>query len=396
MSNFKKYLLKTVALLTVVKLTACVTVSAQENERSQLRFSLSPSPAITTTDGLHGIRVAGFMQFDHVQSFCAENDWTESKIRRARLGVRGHVDKVWKYDLMFEAGSGEAQLFDANITYSGLDFADIRMGQFKEPIGLEWSTGAPWWTFNDRALVASLTPKRSVGFTLSKNTDRWGAYAGYFGSESTINKSPPEDGVMLGRVYFLPYKKGKNVMHLGFSLQERSPEEGSVRIKAKHETAGQPYPSVDTGTISEVSSVGILGIESLFKHGPFSLQGEYYEQYIKRGEAPDVNLSSAYIQASLILTGEQRPYKVNKGGFGRISPYGSNGAIELATRIDSLDASDRIVDAGKLDRLTIGLNWYVNKNIRLTTNYVYSKTNEAARISDADFHSIGFRTQFTF
>ena len=377
---------------------ACVSsgVSAGEGADQAVQLKSTPALQVSTSDGAYSMRVAGFLQFDHVHASGHGDGWNESTVRRARLGVRGQADTNWKYDFMFESGSGQTELFDANITYTGFDFGDIRIGQFKEPVGLEWSTGAPWWTFSDRGLVASLTPKRSIGVAVSKNGKNWGIHVGHFGSESTIRKSPAEDGATTGRFYFLPYKSDNGLVHLGVSAVRRTPAAGSVRIKAKHETAGQPSPSMDSGVISDVSSVSVLGGEALFQAGPFSLQGEYYQQDISRDVERDVSLSAAYVQISFLLTGEHRPYKLKKGGFGSLKPAGSKSAVELAARYDTLDLTDQSIESGSMDRLTVGLNWYVNRNIRLTTNYVFSKTDANARLPGADIHSIGIRSQFTF
>lgn len=388
--------LENVLVMSTTKIKMWVSTSASVLTLASLS-ALSPAIAQTSEKPSDFTsRVAGFIQLDQVNASSDNIDWDDSTVRRARIGFRGNADKNWKYDLMFEAGSGTTVLFDANLTYTGFDFATVRLGQFKEPVGLEWSTGAPWWTFSDRALVASLTPKRSTGVAVSKNGKKWGAHIGYFNAESTIPNSPALDSATTGRAYWVPVKTDKDVVHLGFSVVSRTPETGTTRIKAKHETAAQPSPSMDSGTIDDVSTVDLVGLEALILKGPFSVQGEYYNQTIERNTAPSVDLQASYVQVSYFLTGERRPYNIKRGGFGRIKPKAESGAVEIAARFDQLDLSDTSISAGTMERLTLGVNWYVNKRIRLNLNYVGSQTDQDSRFGDTNTQSIGLRSQFTF
>ena len=84
----------------------------------------------------------------------------------------------------------------------------------------------------------------------------------------------------------------------------------------------------------------------------------------------------------------------------RIGPYrllfrlgkGGMGAWELAVRLAEVDLSDwddiaagtgaTGAHSGELETTTVGLNWYVNKNVRFMLNYVMADAEYGAGVSD--------------
>ena len=371
-----------------------------KKEKAAVNVSLAPAPKLETSDGAYQVRLAGFLQFDNAETWASRSDPSDdARVRRARIGVRGVVSSDWKYDLMMELSGGEAELFDANVTYTGIKNAAIRIGQFKEPVGLEWATGCPWWTFMDRALIASLTPKRSVGATATTGGKIWRAIAGYFPRNSTIAKSAEEEGVAVGRFYVAPLRKKDRVLHIGFSANHRTPDQvtRTTRFKAKTQTSAPSPLAVDTGKIEDVDSSVTFASEALAILGPFSVQSEFANSRVNRTGLNNLNFQTFYVQASWFVTGETRAYKFKRGAFGRVKPVDKNiGAVELAARFGTLDLSDRDVRGGIMDRYTLGANWYPNTNIRLTVNYVHSNVDEEAPISEDKSNALNIRAQLAF
>jgi phosphate-selective porin OprO/OprP len=58
--------------------------------------------------------------------------------------------------------------------------------------------------------------------------------------------------------------------------------------------------------------------------------------------------------------------------FESVSKKGGIGAWELAARWLYLDLTDRQIQGGELQDLTVGLNWYVNPYCKCVFNYIHS------------------------
>jgi phosphate-selective porin OprO/OprP len=80
------------------------------------------------------------------------------------------------------------------------------------------------------------------------------------------------------------------------------------------------------------------------------------------------------------LTGEHREYLLGEGGgeFGRITPIhpftmnGSGwGSWQIALRYSYTDLNDQEIYGGKEDNYTVGINWYLNANLRWSINYIH-------------------------
>ena len=77
------------------------------------------------------------------------------------------------------------------------------------------------------------------------------------------------------------------------------------------------------------------------------------------------------------MTGESRRYREPEGRFGLITPRrpvfggdGGPGAVELALRYSRADFDEAFVRGGDLQDWTLGVNWYLDRNLQLGWNWV--------------------------
>lgn len=305
-----------------------------------------------------------------------------TEFRRARLYVSGSIYGNVDYKLQFDFAGGESKLKDAYLGIKDLPFGYLTMGHFKEPFGLDELTSSKYITFIERSLPMAFAPSRNTGAMLSSTAfdKRMTWAAGIFRETDGFGKGTSEGGYNLtGRVTALPWyeEKGAKLLHLGVAYSLRNPQD-TVLYEQKPEAHLAPY-FVDTTALA-ADKVNLLGLESALVYGPFSVQGEYMFADVNGSNgSSDPTFDGFYAQASYFLTGEHRKYKTSAGSFSRVKPrkhfrYGAGpGAWEVATRYSQIDLNDSGVDGGKLKDVTVGLNWYLNPNMRIMWNYVHSR-----------------------
>jgi phosphate-selective porin OprO/OprP len=239
----------------------------------------------------------------------------------------------------------------------------------------------------------------------------------------------------LGRATALPLYEcdGRHLMHVGvsggwFGVQNNignPPVVGSalrtVQLRARPELRddvpaagfqnGNSNRLVDTGVLA-ADSQWQLGTEFLYVRGPLSVQAEYGWAFIEgvagqvvggKVTVPTVGkgnqsytFSGGYVQLAYTLTGENRSYDKRLGRldtyyFGRRGPFTNAwlvrdedgllnwglGAWELAARYSYLDLNDgndgNRIQGGRMGGLTVGVNWYLNTNLKVQVEWVYNQ-----------------------
>jgi phosphate-selective porin OprO/OprP len=143
----------------------------------------------------------------------------------------------------------------------------------------------------------------------------------------------------------------------------------------------------------------VFGVESAFVEGPYSVQAEYVHQEIATNSGPDASLHGYYAFASYFPTGEHRPYRNDRARFSRVDPssdFHSNreggGALEVGIRYSHVEAENVPTGNDALEDWSLGLNWYLNSNSRILTNYVLGDLDSLG----GKFHGVTLRLQVAF
>ncbi len=170
---------------------------------------------------------------------------------------------------------------------------------------------------------------------------------------------------------------------------------------------------VDTGLIDDSRANQRLGLEAAWVHGPFSVQAEWIGAQVQRHNQNNVFFHAGYVYASFFLTGESRSYsptsilgRFREGIFQRVVPRsnvldrrngrsGGIGAWEVAARWNYIDLNSYDIGGGRLDEVTVGVNWYLNAYTRISFNYVRPiLLQPGIDPSAADMFSLRFQLEF--
>jgi len=241
--------------------------------------------------------------------------------------------------------------------------------------------------------------------------------AGFFlDTGAMAEKEGDDDYSVAARLAYLVAgeEKSEKVVHVGGALTYFVP--GTHVQFSQRPEVHLSDRLVDTGDIVNAESVITYGGEVAGVFGPFYFAGEYIATSIaKSGEdAPvdrdddevwleeDGSFSGFYAEAGYFLTGEHRMYK--GGLWDRTKPSsnfledGGLGAWEVVARYSSLDLNDADakIDGGKMDNVTVGLNWYLHSNARLMFNYVMSSVKDHDGEEQGTANAFTMRTQVDF
>ena len=360
-----------------------------EKSANDMRVFWKEGLRFETPDKDFTLKVGGRVMADGV--WVSEDDGIKSNVgdqqdgvefRRTRLGVEGLMYGNVEYKMEFDFAGGDADFTDVYIAFPDFSLGRLKIGHFKEPYGLEELTSSKYITFIER-VGSSVDPARNMGVMLSNSLydERMTWAAGAFKITDSFGELQDDGGYAgTGRITGLPVYEndGASLLHLGAAASYRGPADNTVRLRQRPQAHQLDY-FTDTGSIPS-DSAGILGLESAWVNGPLSLQGEYYYIDINRsGGSSRVDFDGYYGQVSYFLTGEHRRYKKSSGTFTRVKPYenygdkGGMGAWEVAARFSDVDLNDNDVTGGRLRNTAVGLNWYLNPNMRMMWNYIHSE-----------------------
>ncbi len=367
---------------------------------------------VTTYDGSAWFKLGGRIMIDG--GFYAEDevvlgDGTE--LRRARIDLEGGVAQNWDFELSADFADATADVKDAALSYSGFGATTITIGQQKIPFSLEELTSSKHTTFLEPGLLNELVPGRKLGISAKHHRPSWTAAAGVYGEAFDANADDEgnEGWLVAGRATLAPVHDDRHAVHLGVHAALETPDsERKVKYNARPESHVTDVKYLDTGKIKRVEDTLTWGLDGAVVMGPFSLQVEYAVATVSqeaedesRASGEEYEFSGWYAYASWFVTGESRDYKVGKGAFGSVKPYGDRGALELSARYSTLDLNDCGVEGGEETNITLGASWYANKNIRITANYIIVDNDEHADadgdvVGDDDPHIFGVRCQIGF
>jgi phosphate-selective porin OprO/OprP len=332
------------------------------------------------------------------------------EVRRARLYWQGTLFKKLEFKWQFDWAEGQASVKDAYLKFKKVPWLqNVTIGHFKEPMGLEELTSSKYITFLERSMpIEAFAPSRNFGIMASGTLldERMTYAAGVFRDLTGAAPRWYSDGGynLTARVTWLPWyeENGRRLLHLGASYSFRAKSNTTSRFRARPEfhSAGR---FVDSGAFL-ADDEHLFGAEMALVYGPLSVQAELLGA---SADVADNAIDNAcfcgwYVQASYFLTGEHRPYKTSSGAFDRVKPKksyctkGGWGAWEIAARYSHLDVDDEISggSGGEEHNVTIGLNWYLNPNVRLMWNYIRACVDRRNCSEAADIFAM--RMQFDF
>jgi phosphate-selective porin OprO/OprP len=381
------------------KLESQIADLTQNNKELSKKAAYSSSPLQIAFESakLSGRLHADFKWYDDDSAVDNQSDGID--IRRVRLGVAGKLADNFYYKFENDFANDASSIKDAKIIYTGIDNVELTIGQSKPEISIQLLDSSNTIPFIERSVAIGDVPERHVGFNSRVYGKNWQIGLGAFG-EGTGNESRSDDSAYLfaGRASYAPVNSDEALIHLAVGSSYRSADRGY---------------NVATATTEAVDTETLVDYEIALRYKSFLIQSEYItnnSSYDSDGTAGNSafgqngNFESYYVEASLFLTGEHKPYKAKGGNFGAIKlksadvTNGGTGAWELAVRVSGHDKNNGVIALGKTDAYSLGVNWHLNNNIRLMLNYSDTQTDYAdvSGLDNTGYKTYVFRTQVNF
>jgi phosphate-selective porin OprO/OprP len=316
----------------------------------------------------------------------------------AEIDLSGTLYKHWTYLLTYKLDN--RTIDDATLGYQTGN-TDIDVGETGAYFGLANDAADPAATFLNAPMPAlAFSPPNGQGVFFDTAIKNFGLQFSVFGQSIHTHSKGSSPIAETARVVYSPVHKNGNVWHFGLSLWQQT-------VNGQHQASFSAAPEVqtpnqatlvNTGTINNVSNYTEADLEFARVSGPWSVQSEYMQAWVRRQH----NLSSLafngyYLTASYFLTGESRTYSFPLGLFSGITPIRhSYGAWQVAARASHINLSDGDVRGGKETNYTLGLNWYPTHYLEIMTNYIraIATPDSNGNSQRANIYAIQFQASF--
>jgi phosphate-selective porin OprO/OprP len=443
-----------------------VTKAAAAPTGAVVKMSPNNRPSICTADNLNCIALTSRVHLDvggysyHPNSAFTSPQNLDNGVnaRRARIGVLGTFMGDWNYALIYDFGGSSdgfpplsgapiSGIENAYLSYTGFKPLAIEGGYMDLLYTLDEATSSNDHMFMERASATNVAVNIAAGdfrsaFGVRGNDDRFwaGAYvtgptsgtthifaptATTVGSPGTLG-SPgfSEQLGAVGRATYQVLQTSDYSLHIGgdVELLIKPPGTNTLTLSDRPELRIDPTTLLTTGAIANISGAQVYSAEIAGGYGPLFFQGEYYWYNVDRSLGlPSLHFDGWYAQGSWTMTGESRKYNPTNASYAGIVPdhpfsweAGGWGAWEIAARYSRVDLDDRFtrgiptsvtsgVAGGTQSIYTVGLNWYVNRNVRFMFDYLHGVVDKFGGVAPivgtdigAKFDALAMRTQVAF
>jgi phosphate-selective porin OprO/OprP len=220
-------------------------------------------------------------------------------------------------------------------------------------------------------------------------------------------------------------QEGRYLVHIGCSYSHKDLDQGSYRHRAR--TTLRNGPSALQTTLADVTltgdSIDMVIPEFVVVRGPWSVVAEYAGVWTNDvtlatrgfglGATPlpsaTVFYDGFHVEALYFLTGEHRPYNRRMAFFDRPIPSENfflirgeegicrgRGAWQVGARYSQVDFNDAGTNGGIVRDVTLGLNWYLNPNLKFQFNQTITEREIPGVASNGFVYGFGTRMALNF
>jgi phosphate-selective porin OprO/OprP len=378
--------------LALVKRKLEVDAETQASKPAQPVISAGTDGfSIRSPDSKYQLRIRGYTQLDGRFFNEAPANLPPGSdtffFRRLRPIIEGTLAGVVDFKIMPDFAGSTLVVQDAYANLRYIPEAQIQVGKYKGPVGLERLQSATAMWFVERALPTQLVPNRDLGIMLQGVVGEgflnyqlgWMNGVTDGGSADTDTNN---DKDLVARVFFQPFQDVdiESLQGLGVGFATTYGHERGA--PSTYKTSGQQtFFAYRAGVLQDGARVR-YSPQGYWYWGPVGLLAEYVlsNTELSRPGFSNIRADNTAWQVSLgwAITGENESYRGLLPSSSFDPANGTWGAFELITRFSQLKVdhsafdsnfSDPAVSAESAKLWSIGVNWYLNRFVKFGLNY---------------------------
>ena len=383
--------------------------------------------SIGSADGSSFVRLRGVLQADgrHFEgdgSPAASNTWL---LRSVRPIVEGTFNNIYDFRFTPDFAQGKTVIQDAYVTARFQPWAAVTVGKFKQQVGLERLVGDADTRFPERGFPTSLVPNRDLGvqvggdvagglFTYSVAYTNGVTDGGSSDGNPTPDVESDAKGDVNARVFFQPFLNSDNfaLRGLGFGIGGTyvdSTGSGTNTLLPSYRTPGQAtFFSYRANTATTGNNATFADGQRLryspqfyYYYNSIGVLGEYavVSQDVTRvigavTRSDKLDNRAWQLQFSWLLTGEEETFRSPTPATSFQPGKPGYGAWELVARIHQLSIDSDAFTGGansyanpataasKATAAALGINWYLNQNLKWFFGYEQTRFDGGAATGD--------------
>jgi phosphate-selective porin OprO/OprP len=380
--------------------------------------------SLKSADGENQLKLRGTLHFDgrYLGGDDPGGTFDSFTATRVRPTIEGTFASIFDFKLMPDFGQGRTVIQDAYVNARFNPGAQVQVGKFKSPVGLERLQSANDMKWVQRGAPTALAPNRDIGLQLGGELagGRFSYQAAYLNGSNDGSSSDTFADIDLNddkeyalRLFTQPFAESESFALRGFGIGIAGTYTNQVGTATQpllpaFRTPGQStffrFRAAGTtpGTIADGERTRTAP-QLYYYVGAFGLIGEFTEvsqevsRIVPSGlRTGTVDTSAWQLAVSYFLTGEEASYR----GFTPKSRFSledaTSGAWEVKARVQSLSVddgafaggadsfADPLVSARQADSWGVGLNWYLNENVKWLLDYDHTSFDGGAATGDRE------------
>lgn len=373
---------------------------------------------LRSADGSFSLRIRGLVQGD-ARFFPGDSVRLATSgflLRRVRPSVEATFAKNYSLRIVPDFAGSALVLQDAYVESRFSNAIQVRGGKFKAPFGLERLGSANDFLLIERGYPTSVAPNRDIGLQVGGDIRIINYALGVFNGVvdgGSADTDLNDDKDVVGRVMVLPFRSNPRHRLAGFGFGiagSYGNQLGSVTTSAlpSYRTAGQQsFFAYRTGVFADGRRTRV-GPQAHFYSGRFGLRGEHYtsKQRITLAAAGEtIEVKAWQVAGSFMLFGGTAAARVVTPKTNFDIKAGTWGALEVSARYGRLEIdnaafpvfADSATVASEASGFGLGLNWYLNQNVRISASYEQTTFAGGATTGDREKEKVLFtRMQFAY